>query len=245
MEQINEKTKIRALAMKRIIFAGLLLVLVSLVILFLFRQRISVLLVNNVQIEMLSIVEQNRFKVDGQLDVIFRNMATIADDAANEISKGQSLQELDLDKRLLTNEFNHAGLIDIYGRGLVGPDLQLRHFAGIRESLQGSQKIVYMPNTALGDINAVVFSVPVVKDDRILGSLYVTMDMTNLQMLFNEQSNINPDESFIINSEGTVFVRAKDQELAEQIGIRLHDWQQPEAPEDMRNLYTKIRQDKS
>ena len=56
MEQINEKTKIRALAMKRIIFAGLLLVLVSLVILFLFRQRISVLLVNNVQIEMLSIV---------------------------------------------------------------------------------------------------------------------------------------------------------------------------------------------
>ena len=61
MEQTNEKTKIRALAMKRIIFPGLLLVLVSLVILFLFRQRISVLLVNNVQIEMLSIVEQNRF----------------------------------------------------------------------------------------------------------------------------------------------------------------------------------------
>lgn len=163
MEQTNEKTKIRALAMKRIIFAGLLLVLVSLVILFLFRQRISVLLVNNVQIEMLSIVEQNRFKVDGQLDVIFRNMETIADDAASKISKGQSLQDLDLDKRLLTNEFNHAGLIDIYGRGLVGPDLQLRYFAGIRESLQGSQKIVYMPNTALGDINAVVFSVPVEK----------------------------------------------------------------------------------
>lgn len=245
MEQTNEKTKIRALAMKRIIFAGLLLVLVSLVILFLFRQRISVLLVNNVQIEMLSIVEQNRFKVDGQLDVIFRNMETIADDAASKISKGQSLQDLDLDKRLLTNEFNHAGLIDIYGRGLVGPDLQLRYFAGIRESLQGSQKIVYMPNTALGDINAVVFSVPVEKNDRVLGSLYATMDMINLQNLFNEQSNINPDESFIINSEGTVFVRAKDQELAEQIGIRLHDWQQPEAPEDMRNLYTKIRQDKS
>ena len=245
MEQTNEKTKIRALAMKRIVFAGLLLVLVSLVILFLFRPRISVLLVNNVQIEMLSIVEQNRFKVDGQLEVIFRNMETIADDAANKISKGQSLQELDLDKRLLTNEFNHAGLINIYGRGLVGPDLQLRHFVGIRESLHGSQKIVYMPNTALGDVNAVVFSVPVVKDDRILGSLYATMDMTNLQTLFNEQSNINPDESFIINSEGTVFVRAKDQELAEQIGIRLHDWQQPEAPEDMRNLYTKIRQDKS
>lgn len=245
MEQTNEKTKIRALAMKRIVFAGLLLVLVSLVILFLFRQRISVLLVNNVQIEMLSIVEQNRFKVDGQLEVIFRNMETIADDAANEISKGQSLQELDLDKRLLTNEFNHAGLIDIHGRGLVGPDLQLRHFAGIRESLHGSQKIVYMPNTALGDINAVVFSVPVEKNDRILGSLYATMDMINLQTLFNEQSHINPDESFIINSEGTVFVRAKDQELAEQIGIRLHDWQQPEAPEDMRNLYTKIRQDKS
>ena len=98
MEQTNEKTKIRALAMKRIVFAGLLLVLVSLVILFLFRQRISVLLVNNVQIEMLSIVEQNRFKVDGQLEVIFRNMETIADDAANKISKGQSLQELDLDK---------------------------------------------------------------------------------------------------------------------------------------------------
>ena len=88
MEQTNEKTKIRALAMKRIIFAGLLLVLVSLVILFLFRQRISVLLVNNVQIEMLSIVEQNRFKVDGQLDVIFRNMETIADDAASKISNG-------------------------------------------------------------------------------------------------------------------------------------------------------------
>lgn len=245
MEQTTEKTKIRALAMKRIIFAGLLLVLVSLVILFLFRQRISVLLVNNVQIEMLSIVEQNRFKVDGQLDVIFRNMETIADDAASKISNGQSLQDLDLDKRLLTNEFNHAGLIDIYGRGLVGPDLQLRYFAGIRESLQGSQKIVYMPNTALGDINAVVFSVPVEKNDRILGSLYATMDMVNLQNIFNEQSNINPDESFIINSEGTVFVRAKDQELAEQIGIRLHDWQQPEAPEDMRNLYTKIRQDKS
>ena len=94
MEQTNEKTKIRALAMKRIVFAGLLLVLVSLVILFLFRQRISVLLVNNVQIEMLSIVEQNRFKVDGQLEVIFRNMETIADDAANKISKGQSLKEL-------------------------------------------------------------------------------------------------------------------------------------------------------
>ena len=192
MEQTNEKPKIRALAMKRIVFAGLLLVLVSLVILFLFRQRISVLLVNNVQIEMLSIVEQNRFKVDGQLEVIFRNMETIADDAANKISKGQSLQELDLDKRLLTNEFNHAGLINIYGRGLVGPDLQLRHFVGIRESLHGSQKIVYMPNTALGDVNAVVFSVPVVKDDRILGSLYATMDMTNLQTLFNEQFHINP-----------------------------------------------------
>ena len=37
MEQTNEKNKIRALAMKRIVFAGLLLVLVSLVILFLFR----------------------------------------------------------------------------------------------------------------------------------------------------------------------------------------------------------------
>ena len=125
MEQTTEKAKIRALAMKRIIFAGLLLMLVSFVILFLFRQRISVLLVNNVQIEMLSIVEQNRFKVDGQLDVIFRNMETIAEDAANRISKGQSLQDLNLDKRLVTNDFNHAGLIDIYGRGLVGPDLQL------------------------------------------------------------------------------------------------------------------------
>lgn len=245
MEQTNEKAKIRALAMKRIVFAGLLLVLVSLVILFLFRQRISVLLVDNVQIEMLSIVEQNRFKVDGQLDVIFRNMETIADDAANRISKDQSLQDLNLDKRLVTNDFNHAGLIDIYGRGLVGPDLQLRYFAGIRESLQGSQKIVYMPNTALGDINAVVFSVPVENNDKILGSLYATMDMTNLQTVFNEKSSINPDESFIINSEGTVFVRAADKELAEQIGIRLHAWQQPEASEDMRNLYTKIRQDKS
>lgn len=242
MVRTTEKNEIRALTMKRIIIAGSLLVLVSFVILFLFRQRISMLLVNNVQIEMLSIVEQNRFKVDGQLDSIFRNMKTIAEDAANRISNGQTLQDLDMDRRLVTNEFNHSGLIDIYGRGLIGPDLQLRYYSGIRESLQGENKIVYMPYTALGDINAVVFSVPVVKDDHIMGSLYATMDMVNLQTVFNEKSDINHDESFIINSEGTVFVQAEDKELAEQIGIRLHEWQQPEAPEDMRNLYTKIRQ---
>ena len=242
MVRTTEKNEIRALTMKRIILAGSLLVLVSFVILFLFRQRISMLLVNNVQIEMLSIVEQNRFKVDGQLDSIFRNMKTIAEDAAGRISTGQTLQDLDMDRRLVTNEFNHSGLIDIYGRGLIGPDLQLRYYSGIRESLQGEDKIVYMPYTALGDINAVVFSVPVAKDDHIMGSIYATMDMVNLQTVFNEKSDINHDESFIINSEGTVFVQAEDKELAEQIGIRLHEWQQPEAPEDMRNLYTKIRQ---
>ena len=91
MEQTNEKTKIRALAMKRIVFAGLLLVLVSLVILFLFRQRISVLLVNNVQIEMLSIVEQNRFKLDVQLYFIFLNYETIDYDSFYKIIKVHSL----------------------------------------------------------------------------------------------------------------------------------------------------------
>lgn len=245
MEATTKKAEIRALTMNRIIVAGMMLVLVSFVILFLFRQRISVLLVNNVQIEMLSIVEQNRFKVDGQLEAIFRNLETIADDAANKINAGQSLSDLNLDKRLVTNTFDHAGLIDIYGRGIIGPDLQLRYFSGIKESLQGERKIVYMPNTDLGDVNAVVFSVPIVKNGHIMGSIYATMDMTNLQTVFNEKSNINHDESFIINSEGTVFVQAEDKELAEEIGIRLHDWQQPNAPEDMRNLYTKIRQTQS
>lgn len=245
MEATTKKAEIRALTMNRIIVAGMILLLVSFVILFLFRQRISVLLVNNVQIEMLSIVEQNRFKVDGQLETIFRNLETIAEEAANKMTAKQPLADMDLGRSLVTNTFDHAGIIDIYGRGIVGPDLQLRYFSGIKESLQGERKIVYMPNTDLGDVNAVVFSVPIAQNDHIMGSIYATMDMTNLQTVFNEKSNINHDESFIINSEGTVFVQADDKELAEQIGVRLHDWQQPNAPEDMRNLYTKIRQTQS
>ncbi len=242
MEQISEKAKIRALTMNRIVLASLLLILTSFVILFLFRQRISVLLVDNAQIEMLSIVEQNRLKVDVQMNSIFRNMDTIAEDVAHRISVGEPVDGLNMDKRLITSKFNHYGLVDIHGRGLIGPDVHLRYFPGIKESLQGESRIVYMPDNPLGDINAVVFSVPVVRQGHVMGSIYATMDMDNLQTVFTEESELNPDESFIINSEGTVFVQAKDADLAAQISKRFHEWQQPEAPEDMRNLYTKIRQ---
>lgn len=72
MEQTAEKDKIRSTTINRIVFAGLLLAVLSFVVVFLFRQRISVLLVNNAQIEMLSIVEQNRLFYTISLNMVSR-----------------------------------------------------------------------------------------------------------------------------------------------------------------------------
>lgn len=245
MERINKKAQIRALTVKRIVFAGLLLTLVSLVILFLFRQRISVQLVNNAQVEMLSIVEQHRLKVDVQMKGIFHNMDIIAEDVANRIATGESLDNLQIDRQLVTNKFNHYGLVDIYGKGIIGPDIPLKYFSGIQESLKGERRIVYMSHNPFCENDAVVFSVPVTKQERTMGSVYAIMDMNNLQTVFNEKTHTGQDESFIINAEGTVFVQARDKELAEQIAQIFHDWQQPQASEEMRHLYTKIRQKQS
>lgn len=94
MEQTTEKYKIRSTTINRIVFAGLLLAVLSFVVVFLFRQRISVLLVNNAQIEMLSIVEQNRMKVDVQIEGFFYSLETIAEDAADKIHTGEPVEGL-------------------------------------------------------------------------------------------------------------------------------------------------------
>lgn len=56
---------------------------------------------NNAQMEMLSIVEQNRLKVDVQMKGIFHNMDIIAEDVANRITTGESLDNLQIDRQLI------------------------------------------------------------------------------------------------------------------------------------------------
>ena len=51
--------------------------------------------------EMLSIVEQNRLKVDVQMKGIFHNMDIIAEDVANRITTGESLDNLQIDRQLI------------------------------------------------------------------------------------------------------------------------------------------------
>ena len=56
---MNKKSKRRLVAMQRILIAGILLFSVSLSVILMFRDRLSLLLVSNVQTELLDITRQN------------------------------------------------------------------------------------------------------------------------------------------------------------------------------------------
>lgn len=245
MEQTTEKYKIRSATINRIIFAGLLLAVLSFVVVFLFRQRISVLLVNNAQIEMLSIVEQNRMKVDVQIEGFLYSLETIAEDAADKIHAGEPVEGLWRSNQLIASKLNHYGFVDIHGNGLIGPDINMRHFPSIKKSLEGQRKIVYMAQNDFGDTDVAVFSVPVMRDNMVMGSIYATMDMNTLPIIFCDTLNYNEDENFIITTDGMIFGQTMEKGLVKQLGRQFQDWQGSETEESIRSLYTKIRQNKS
>ena len=245
MEQTTEKYKIRSATINRIVFAGLLLAVLSFVVVFLFRQRISVLLVNNAQVEMLSIVEQNRMKVDVQIEGVFNSLETIAEEVADKIHAGEPVEGLWRSNQPIASKLNHYGFVDIHGKGLIGPDINMRHFPSIKESLEGQRKIVYMAHNDFGDTDVAVFSVPVMRDNMVMGSVYATMDVNTLLIIFGDTLNYNEDENFIITTEGMVFGQSKEKGLVEQLGRQFQGWQGSETGESIRSLYTKIRQNKS
>ena len=116
MMAMNKKSKRRLVAMQRILIAGILLFSVSLSVILMFRDRLSLLLVSNVQTELLDITRQNSMYVDSKIAGIFSSMEYVARDLA--WSRDGTARKV----RYLTeiNNFTRVGAVDIYGRGLDG-----------------------------------------------------------------------------------------------------------------------------
>ncbi|MCI7612798.1 MAG: bifunctional diguanylate cyclase/phosphodiesterase [Selenomonadaceae bacterium] len=237
---MNKKSRRRLLALQRILIAGILLFSVSLSVILMFRDRLSLLLVSNVQTELLDITRQNSMYVDGKIAGIFSSMEYVARDLA--WSKDGTARRV----RYLTeiNNFTRVGAVDIYGRGLDGPDIKLKDFPGIKLSLRGERKVVYTSRTAFDNLNAMVFSVPIQMSGYIMGSVYGILDVNALKTMFNFSAFDGNDESFIIDAEGRMFVQARKWELARYMDSYLVGWQQPDAAPELVRLYTKVRQNR-
>ncbi|MGM9539957.1 EAL domain-containing protein [Anaerovibrio sp.] len=235
---MTKKSKRRMMAMQRILLAGVLLLSVSLSVVLMFRDRLSLLLVESVQTELLDITRQNSMYVDGKVAGIFSSMEYVARDLvwSNEgtARKVHYLTEV--------NNFTRVGAVDIYGHGLEGPDIRLKDFPGIKASIQGERKAVYTQRTAFDNLNAMVFSVPIQRSGHVMGSVYGILDVQALKTMFNFSAFNGDDESFIIDSEGRMFVQARKWELARYMSSYLAGWQQPDAPPELVSLYTKVRQ---
>lgn len=235
---MTKKSKRRMLAIQRIILAGILLFSVSLSVVLMFRDRLSLLLVESIQTELLDITRQNSMYVDGKIAGIFSSMEYVARDLVWG-SKGMARKVHYLTE---VNNFTRVGAVDIYGHGLEGPDIRLKDFPGIRASIHGEKKAVYTPRTAFDNLNAMVFSVPIQRSGHVTGSVYGILDMQALKTMFNFSAFNGDDESFIIDSEGRMFVQARKWELARYMDSYLAGWQQPDAPPELVSLYTKVRQ---
>ena len=74
------------------------------------------------------------------------------------------------------------------------------------------------------------------------GSVYGILDMQALKTMFNFSAFNGDDESFIIDSEGRMFVQARRWELARYMSSYLAGWQEPNAAPELVRLYTKVRQ---
>ncbi len=237
---MNKKSRRRLVAMQRILIAGILLFSVSLSVILMFRDRLSLLLVSNVQTELLDITRQNSMYVDGKIAGIFSSMEYVARDLA------WSRDGIARRVRYLTevNNFTRVGAVDIYGRGLDGPDIRMTDFPGIKLSLRGERKVVYTKRTAFDNLNAIVFSVPIQMSGSVMGSVYGILDVDALKSMFNFSAFDGNDESFIIDAEGRMFVQARKWELARYMDGYLAGWQQPDAPPELVSLYTKVRQNR-
>ncbi|MGM9580221.1 MAG: putative bifunctional diguanylate cyclase/phosphodiesterase [Anaerovibrio sp.] len=237
---MNKKSKRRLMALQRILIAGILLFSVSLSVILMFRDRLSLLLVSNVQTELLDITRQNSMYVDGKIAGIFSSMEYVARDLA--WSRDGTARKV----RYLTeiNNFTRVGAVDIYGRGLDGPDIKMADFPGIKLSLRGERKVVYTKRTAFDNLNAMVFSVPIQMSGFVMGSVYGILDVNALKSMFNFSAFDGNDESFIIDAEGRMFVQARKWELARYMDGYLAGWQQPDAPPELVSLYTKVRQNR-
>lgn len=240
MMAMNKKSGRRIVAMQRILIAGILLFSVSLSVILMFRDRLSLLLVSNVQTELLDITRQNSMYVDGKIAGIFSSMEYVARDLA--WSRDGTARKV----RYLTeiNNFTRVGAVDIYGRGLEGPDIRMTDFPGIKLSLRGERKVVYTKRTAFDNLNAMVFSVPIQMQGFIMGSVYGILDVNALKTMFNFSAFDGNDESFIIDAEGRMFVQPRKWELARYMDSYLAGWQQPDAAPELVSLYTKVRQNR-
>ena len=207
---MTKKSKRRMLAIQRILLAGILLFSVSLSVILMFRDRLSLLLVENVQTELSDITRQNSMYVDGKITGIFSSMDYVARDLVwNSEGIARKVHYL-----TDVNNFTRVGAVDIYGHGLEGPDIRLKDFPGIKASIQGEKKAVYTPRTSFDNLNAMVFSVPIQRSGLVVGSVYGILDMQALKTMFNFSAFNGDDESFIIDSEGRMFVQARRWELA-------------------------------
>ena len=235
---MTKKSKRRMLAIQRILLAGILLFSVSLSVILMFRDRLSLLLVENVQTELSDITRQNSMYVDGKITGIFSSMDYVARDLVwNSEGIARKVHYL-----TDVNSFTRVGAVDIYGHGLEGPDIRLKDFPGIKASIQGEKKAVYTPRTYFDNLNAMVFSVPIQREGRVTGSVYGILDMQALKTMFNFSAFNGDDESFIIDSEGRMFVQARRWELARYMSSYLAGWQEPNAAPELVRLYTKVRQ---
>lgn len=235
---MTKKSKRRMLAIQRILLAGILLFSVSLSVILMFRDRLSLLLVENVQTELSDITRQNSMYVDGKITGIFSSMDYVARDLVWN-SEGMARKVHYLTD---VNNFTRVGAVDIYGHGLEGPDIRLKDFPGIKASIQGEKKAVYTPRTSFDNLNAMVFSVPIQRSGLVVGSVYGILDMQAMKTMFNFSVFNGDDESFIIDSEGRMFVQARRWELARYMSSYLAGWQEPDAAPELVRLYTKVRQ---
>ncbi len=238
MMAMTKKSKRRMIAIQRILLAGILLFSVSLSVILMFRDRLSLLLVENVQTELSDITRQNSMYVDGKITGIFSSMDYVARDLVWN-SEGMARKVHYLTE---VNNFTRVGAVDIYGHGLEGPDIRLKDFPGIKASIQGEKKAVYTPRTSFDNLNAMVFSVPIQRSGLVVGSVYGILDMQALKTMFNFSAFDGDDESFIIDSEGRMFVQARRWELARYMSSYLAGWQEPDAAPELVRLYTKVRQ---
>lgn len=203
---------------------------------------VTQILLSDLENSLVRFAEQGAATIDTYLSGRLSEVRSIA---ANSIINNTELpleQRLaELRKQLSLNRFRRLSIVDTEGNSVTTDGVEL--YVGDRtyfiDAMQGKTSISDPIESRVDGAMVIVFSVPVINDDKVAGVLYATYDADVLSLMTDSIKLNDNGSTYILNSRGDVIAH-RDRDLVYSMMNDMETAKTNPAFEDLARLEAKM-----
>ncbi|GAB6109848.1 bifunctional diguanylate cyclase/phosphodiesterase [Fusibacter bizertensis] len=120
--------------------------------------------------------------------------------------------QLGVISKQINPNYENVAVIDMNGKAhyIDGDEIDLSDCVYIQNSLAGERSISEVIVSRKTGKKVIVAAVPIILDEKVVGSLMARLDMSLLQQYISSRNNDSTNESFIISNQGSVVMSSQN-----------------------------------